>query len=164
METMIMETMIMETIIIDIKVLMQRDLKNTMLIYIITTSAMFTGKFLSPNLKFVNNLLYYLDFSELENHDYKKNNYFLQLDEIKLEESIIYNKINVYYKIILSEFDDTVLIELSYDKEMEKSELLKCIYYIQEKIKKIEDPYIQNYHTKFEKEFMKQESHILLES
>ena len=161
---MMMMIMMIIMMITDIKVLMQRDLKNTMLIYIITTSAMFTGKFLSPNLKFVNNLLYYLDFSELENHDYKKNNYFLQLDEIKLEESIVYNEINVSYKLILSEFDDTVLIELSYDKEMEKSELLKCIYYIQEKIKKIEDPYIQNYHTKFEKEFMKQESHILLES
>ena len=74
---MIMMMMIMTILtmmITDIKVLMQRDLKNTMLIYIITTSAMFTGKFLSPNLKFVNNLLYYLDFSELENHDYKKNN------------------------------------------------------------------------------------------
>lgn len=125
---------------------------------------MFTGKFLSPNLKFYNNLLYYLDFSELDNHDYKNNNYFLQLDEIKLEESIVYNKINVSYKLILSKFDDTVLLELNYDKEMEKSELLKCIYYIQEKIKKVNDSYIQNYHTKFEKEFMKHESHILLES
>lgn len=140
------------------------NLKNRMIIYIITISGMFTSKFLSPNLKFINNLLYYLDFNELENHDYKKNNYFLQLDEIKLEESIVYNEINVSYKVILSDFDDTVLLELSYDKEMEKSELLKCIYNIQEKIKKIEDSFIQNYHTKFEKEFMKQESHILLES
>lgn len=139
-------------------------LKNKMIINIITISGMFTSKFLSPNLKFINNLLYYLDFNELENHDYKKNNYFLQLDEIKLEESIVYNEINVSYKVILSDFDDTVLLELSYDKEMEKSELLKCIYNIQEKIKKIEDSFIQNYHTKFEKEFMKQESHILLES
>lgn len=140
------------------------NLKIRMIIYIITISGMFTAKFLSPNLKFINNLLYYLDFSELENHDYKKNNYFLQLDEIKLEESIVYNEINVSYKVILSEFDDTVLLELSYDKEMEKSDLLKCIYYIQEKIKKIEDSFIQNYHTKFEKEFMKQESHILMAS
>lgn len=153
----------MNMMITDTKMLMQRDLKNIMLIYIITTSAMYTGKFLSPNLKFCNNLLYYIDFTELKNHDYKKNNYFLQLDEIKLEESIVYNEINILYKIILSEFDDNVLIELSYDKEMEKSELLKCIYYIQEKIKKIDDSYIQNYHTKFEKEFMKQESYILLD-
>jgi hypothetical protein len=159
-----MMIMTITMMITDIKMLMEMDLKNTVLINIITISAMFTGKFISPNLKFHNNLLYYLDFSELENHDYKKNNYFLQLDEIKLEQSIVYNDINVSYKIILSEFDDSVLLELNYDKEMEKSELLKCIYYIQEKIKKIEDSFIQNYHTKFEKEFMKQESHILLES
>ena len=124
---------------------------------------MHSVKFLSPNLKFNNNKVYYLQFNELNNNNYKENNYFLSLDDIKIEDSLLFNNINIFYKLIFTEFDDNIMIELTYDDNVDKKTILKYVYYIQEKIKKIKNENIDEYHTKYENEFMKYENNILLE-
>ena len=126
-----------------------------------------TRQFLSPNLKFNNDLIYYLHFNELNNEKYKEDNYFIHLeDEIK-ENTITINSNKIYYKIILSLFDDNVVIEMKYDVELSNEELLKYFYYIQEYIKGIKDNkdskdykdtdnnYIQDYNEKHESNFVK---------
>ena len=126
-----------------------------------------TRQFLSPNLKYNNDLIYYLHFNELNNEKYKEDNYFIHLeDEIK-ENTITINSNKIYYKIILSIFDDSVVIEMKYDVELSNEELLKYFYYIQEYIKGIKDNkdskdykdsdnnYIKDYNEKHESNFVK---------
>jgi len=126
-----------------------------------------TQQFLSPNLKFSNDLIYYLDFNELNNENYKENNYFIHLEDDIKENNITINSNKIYYKIILSLFDDNVVIEMKYDVELSNEELLKYFYYIQEYIKGIKDNkdskdykdsdnnYIKDYNEKHESNFVK---------
>ena len=126
-----------------------------------------TRQFLSPNLKFNNDLIYYLHFNELNNEKYKEDNYFIHLEDDIKENTITINSNKIYYKIILSLFDDNVVIEMKYDVELSNEELLKYFYYIQEYIKGIKDNkdskdykdtdnnYIQDYNEKHESNFVK---------
>ena len=79
-----------------------------------------TRQFLSPNLKFNNDLIYYLHFNELNNEKYKEDNYFIHLEDDIKENTITINSNKIYYKIILSLFDDSVVIEMKYDVELSK--------------------------------------------
>jgi len=126
-----------------------------------------TRQFLSPNLKFNNDLIYYLHFNELNNENYKEDNYFIHLENEIKENNITINSNKIYYKIILSLFDDNVVIEMKYDVELSNEELLKYFYYIQEYIKGIKDNkdskdykdndnnYIKDYNEKHESNFVK---------
>ena len=126
-----------------------------------------TRQFLSPNLKFNNDLIYYLHFNELNNENYKEDNYFIHLEDDIKENTITINSNKIYYKIILSLFDDNVVIEMKYDVELSNEELLKYFYYIQEYIKGIKDNkdskdykdsdnnYIKDYNEKHESNFVK---------
>ena len=126
-----------------------------------------TRQFLSPNLKFNNDLIYYLHFNELNNEKYKEDNYFIHLEDDIKENTITINSNKIYYKIILSLFDDNVVIEMKYDVELSNEELLKYFYYIQEYIKGIKDNkdskdykdsdnnYIKDYNEKHESNFVK---------
>ena len=130
-----------------------------------------TRQFLSPNLKFYNDLIYYLHFNELNNENYKEDNYFIHLEDDIKENTITINSNKIYYKIILSLFDDNVVIEMKYDVELSNEELLKYFYYIQEYIKGIKDnkdskdykdtdnnyikDYIKDYNEKHELNFVK---------
>ena len=126
-----------------------------------------TRQFLSPNLKFNNDLIYYLHFNELNNEKYREDNYFIHLEDDIKENTITINSNKIYYKIILSLFDDNVVIEMKYDVELSNEELLKYFYYIQEYIKGIKDNkdskdykdtdnnYIQDYNEKHESNFVK---------
>jgi len=126
-----------------------------------------TRQFLSPNLKFNNDLIYYLHFNELNNEKYKEDNYFIHLEDDIKENNITINSNKIYYKIILSLFDDNVVIEIKYDVELSNEELLKYFYYIQEYIKGIKDikdikdstdtdnNYLKDYNEKHESNFVK---------
>ena len=128
-----------------------------------------TRQFLSPNLKFNNDLIYYLHFNELNNEKYKEDNYFIHLEDDIKENTITINSNKIYYKIILSLFDDNVVIEMKYDVELSNEELLKYFYYIQEYIKGVKDSdnnyikdykdydnnYIKDYNEKHESNFVK---------
>ena len=121
-----------------------------------------TRQFLSPNLKFNNDLIYYLHFNELNNEKYKEDNYFIHLEDDIKENTITINSNKIYYKIILSLFDDNVVIEMKYDVELNNEELLKYFYYIQEYIKDVsgikdtdDNNYIQDYNEKHESNFVK---------
>ena len=124
-----------------------------------------TRQFLSPNLKFNNDLIYYLHFNELNNEKYKEDNYFIHLEDDIKENTITINSNKIYYKIILSLFDDNVVIEMKYDVELNNEELLKYFYYIQEYIKDIsgikdtkdtdDNNYMKDYNEKHESNFVK---------
>ena len=124
-----------------------------------------TRQFLSPNLKFNNDLIYYLHFNELNNEKYKEDNYFIHLEDDIKENTITINSNKIYYKIILSLFDDNVVIEMKYDVELNNEELLKYFYYIQEYIKDIsgikdtkdtdDNNYMKDYNEKHESNFLK---------
>ena len=124
-----------------------------------------TRQFLSPNLKFNNDLIYYLHFNELNNEKYKEDNYFIHLEDDIKENTITINSNKIYYKIILSLFDDNVVIEMKYDVELSNEELLKYFYYIQEYIKDIsgikdtkdtdDNNYMKDYNEKHESNFVK---------
>ena len=124
-----------------------------------------TRQFLSPNLKFNNDLIYYLHFNELNNEKYKEDNYFIHLEDDIKENNITINSNKIYYKIILSLFDDNVVIEMKYDVELSNEELLKYFYYIQEYIKDIsgikdtkdtdDNNYMKDYNEKHESNFVK---------
>ena len=72
-----------------------------------------TRQFLSPNLKFNNDLIYYLHFNELNNEKYKEDNYF-----IHLEDDIKENNINI---------DDTTSVILTPEPYIIESVLFKGI-------------------------------------
>ena len=128
-----------------------------------------TRQFLSPNLKFNNDLIYYLHFNELNNEKYKEDNYFIHLEDDIKENTITINSNKIYYKIILSLFDDNIVIEMKYDVELSNEELLKYFYYIQEYIKGVngkdtkdtddtkdsDNNYIKDYNEKHESNFVK---------
>ena len=124
-----------------------------------------TRQFLSPNLKFNNDLIYYLHFNELNNENYKEDNYFIHLENEIKENTITINSNKIYYKIILSLFDDSVVIEMKYDVELSNEVLLKYFYYIQEYIKDIsgikdtkdtdDNNYMKDYNEKHESNFVK---------
>ena len=124
-----------------------------------------TRQFLSPNLKFNNDLIYYLHFNELNNEKYKEDNYFIHLEDDIKENTITINSNKIYYKIILSLFDDSVVIEMKYDVELSNEVLLKYFYYIQEYIKDIsgikdtkdtdDNNYMEDYNEKHESNFVK---------
>jgi len=121
-----------------------------------------TRQFLSPNLKFNNDLIYYLHFNELNNEKYKEDNYFIHLEDDIKENTITINSNKIYYKIILSLFDDNVVIEMKYDVELNNEELLKYFYYIQEYIKDVsgikdtdDNNYMKDYNEKHESNFVK---------
>jgi hypothetical protein len=124
-----------------------------------------TRQFLSPNLKFNNDLIYYLHFNELNNENYKEDNYFIHLENEIKENNITINSNKIYYKIILSLFDDNVVIEMKYDIELSNEELLKYFYYIQEYIKDVsgikdtkdtdDNNYMKDYNEKHESNFVK---------
>jgi hypothetical protein len=121
-----------------------------------------TRQFLSPNLKFNNDLIYYLHFNELNNENYKEDNYFIHLENEIKENTITINSNKIYYKIILSLFDDNVVIEMKYDIELSNEELLKYFYYIQEYIKGVNgvkeidnNNYFKDYNEKHETNFVK---------
>jgi hypothetical protein len=118
-----------------------------------------TRQFLSPNLKFNNDLIYYLHFNELNNEKYREDNYFIHLEDDIKENTITINSNKIYYKIILSLFDDSVVIEMKYDVELSNEELLKYFYYIQEYIKDNKDSgdnnYLKDYNEKHESNFLK---------
>lgn len=124
-----------------------------------------TRQFLSPNLKFNNDLIYYLHFNELNNEKYKEDNYFIHLEDDIKENTITINSNKIYYKIILSLFDDNIVIEMKYDVELSNEELLKYFYYIQEYIKDIsgikdtkdtdDNNYMEDYNEKHESNFVK---------
>lgn len=124
-----------------------------------------TRQFLSPNLKFNNDLIYYLHFNELNNEKYKEDNYFIHLEDDIKENTITINSNKIYYKIILSLFDDSVVIEMKYDVELSNEVLLKYFYYIQEYIKDIsgikdtkdtdDNNYMKDYNEKHESNFVK---------
>jgi Rad3-related DNA helicase len=142
--------------------LIKNDLKRFLLIKI---NNMNTRQFLSPNLKFNNNLIYYLHFNELNNENYKQDNYFIQLEENKKEGSIIINNNKIYYKVILSLFDENVVIEMKYDIELNNQELLQYFYCIQEYIKDIKDidnNYIKDYKEKYEDNFLKYINNLVI--
>jgi len=130
-----------------------------------------TRQFLSPNLKFDNNLIYYVHLNELINENYKEENYFIHLEDNIKENTITINSNKIYYKIILSFFDDNVVIEMKYDVELSNEELLKYFYYIQEYIKcikDIDDNYIQyndciqDYIEKHESKFVKYINNLIV--
>ena len=132
-----------------------------------------TRQFLSPNLKFNNDLIYYLHFNELNNEKYKEDNYFIHLEDDIKENTITINSNKIYYKIILSLFDDNVVIEMKYDIELSNEELLKYFYYIQEYIKGIKDNkdkdykdsdnnYMKDYNEKHESNFIKYINNIVV--
>ena len=102
-----------------------------------------TRQFLSPNLKFNNDLIYYLHFNELNNEKYKEDNYFIHLEDDIKENTITINSNKIYYKIILSLFDDNVVIEMKYDVELNNEELLKYFYYIQDYNEKHESNFVK---------------------
>ena len=124
-----------------------------------------TRQFLSPNLKFNNDLIYYLHFNELNNEKYREDNYFIHLEDDIKENTITINSNKIYYKIILSLFDDSVVIEMKYDVELSNEVLLKYFYYIQEYIKDIsgikdtkdtdDNNYMKDYNEKHESNFVK---------
>lgn len=124
-----------------------------------------TRQFLSPNLKFNNDLIYYLHFNELNNEKYKEDNYFIHLEDDIKENNITINSNKIYYKIILCLFDDNVVIEMKYDVELSNEELLKYFYCIQEYIKDVsgikdtkdtdDNNYMKDYNEKHESNFIK---------
>ena len=130
-----------------------------------------TRQFLSPNLKFNNDLIYYLHFNELNNEKYKEDNYFIHLEDDIKENTITINSNKIYYKIILSLFDDNIVIEMKYDVELSNEELLKYFYYIQEYIKDIsgikdtkdtdDNNYMEDYNEKHESNFIKYTNNIV---
>jgi len=126
-----------------------------------------TRQFLSPNLKFNNNLIYYLHFNELNNQNYKQDNYFIHLEDDKKEGRIIINSNKIDYKVILSLFDENVVIEMKYDIDLSNEELLQYFHYIQEYIKDIKDikdidtNYIKDYKEKYEANFLKYTNNLL---
>jgi len=127
-----------------------------------------TVQFLSPNLKYNNNSIYYLNFNELNNKNYKKNNYFIILDENKVKNTITVNSNEITYKIITSLFDENIVIEMNYNIELNKEELLKYFYYIQEyikdieNIKNIEDTYLKEYSENQESNYLKYINNLVI--
>jgi len=124
-----------------------------------------TRQFLSPNLKFNNNLIYYLHFNELNNENYKQDNYFIHLEDNKKEGSIIINSNKIYYKVILSLFNEHVVIEMKYDIDLNNEELLEYFYYIQEYIKDIKDidnNYTIDYNEKYKAIFLKYINNVVI--
>jgi len=124
-----------------------------------------TRQFLSPNLKFNNNLIYYLHFNELNNENYKQDNYFIHLEDNKKEGSIIINSNKIYYKVILSLFNEHVVIEMKYDIDLNNEELLEYFYYIQEYIKDIKDidnNYTIDYNEKYKANFLKYINNVVI--
>ena len=124
-----------------------------------------TCQFLSPNLKFNNNLIYYLHFNELNNENYKQDNYFIHLEDNKKEGSIIINSNKIYYKVILSLFNEHVVIEMKYDIDLNNEELLEYFYYIQEYIKDIKDidnNYTIDYNEKYKAIFLKYINNVVI--
>jgi len=124
-----------------------------------------TRQFLSPNLKFNNNLIYYLHFNELNNENYKQDNYFIHLEDDKKEGSIIINSNKIYYKVILSLFNEHVVIEMKYDIDLNNEELLEYFYYIQEYIKDIKDidnNYTIDYNEKYKANFLKYINNVVI--
>ena len=129
---------------------------------------MSTVQFLSPNLKYNNNSIYYLHFNELNNKNYKTENYFIILDENKVINTIKINSNEITYKIITSLFDENVIIEMNYNIELNKEELLKYFYYIQEyikdseNIKNIEDTYLKEYDENQESNYLKYINNLVI--
>jgi hypothetical protein len=127
-----------------------------------------TVQFLSPNLKYNNNSIYYLNFNELNNKNYKKDNYFIILDENKVKNTITINSNEITYKIITSLFDENIVIEMNYNIELNKEELLKYFYYIQEyikdieNIKNIEDTYLKEYYDNQESNYLKYINNLVI--
>ena len=127
-----------------------------------------TVQFLSPNLKYNNNSIYYLNFNELNNKNYKKDNYFIILDENKVKNTITVNSNEITYKIITSLFDENIVIEMNYNIELNKEELLKYFYYIQEyikdieNIKNIEDTYLKEYYDNQESNYLKYINNLVI--
>lgn len=127
-----------------------------------------TVQFLSPNLKYNNNSIYYLNFNELNNKNYKKDNYFIILDENKVKNTITVNSNEITYKIITSLFDENIVIEMNYNIELNKEELLKYFYYIQEyikdieNIKNIEDTYLKEYSENQESNYLKYINNLVI--
>tara|TARA_B110000037_G_C16701558_1_gene335087 strand:+ start:152 stop:529 length:378 start_codon:yes stop_codon:yes gene_type:complete len=120
-----------------------------------------TRTFLSPNLKYKNNLIYYLNFNELDNLNYKDDNYYIKIDDVKINNTIKIDSCLITYNLVFTDFDDTVVIELQYDGELSNETILKYIYYIQENIKEIKDENIENYHKKYENDFLKYINNII---
>ena len=122
---------------------------------------MTTQTFLSPNLKYKNNLIYYLNFNELDNLNYKDDNYYINIEDVKINNSIKIDSCLITYNLVFTDFDDSVVIELKYDEELSNETILKYIYYIQENIKEIKDENIENYHKKYENDFLKYINNII---
>ena len=158
---MMMRTMMIQNFNYDI-LLIKNNLKRFLYLQI---SIMNTCQFLSPNLKFNNNLIYYLHFNELNNENYKQDNYFIHLEDDKKEGTITINSNKIYYKIILSLFDESIVIEMKYDVKLSNEELLQYFYYIQEYIKDIKDidnNYIKEYNEKYEANFIKYINNLVI--
>lgn len=95
-------------------------------------------KFLSPNLKYNNGRIYFLNMNELNNDNYKDDNYYLDGNEISVENKIEIENINLKYEVIFSDFDDQIVIKIESENDIDENKIMKYLYFIHEKIKGLE--------------------------
>jgi len=116
--------------------------------------------FLSPNLKYNNGLIYYLNMNELNESNYKENNYYIEEKDIN-KNCKINDDIDVNYNLIYSKFDDNIIIEFSANEEFDKEKVLNYMFKIQEKIKGVDDLFIMQEYNKYKDIFSKYENNII---
>ena len=114
--------------------------------------------FLSPNLRYSNGLIYYLNIDDIDIENYKENNYYIEMKDIKINDKL---NDNVNYNIVYSNFDDNIVIEFDLNDEINKEDTLEYMYRIQEKIKGIDDSLIDEGYTKDKEKFKKYENNII---
>ena len=116
--------------------------------------------FLSPNLKYNNGLIYYLNMNELSESNYKENNYYIEEKDIN-KKCKINDNVDIDYELIYSKFDDNIVIEFNIDEEIDNEKILNYMFKIQEKVKGVDDLLIVQEYNKYKDIFKKFENNII---
>ena len=117
--------------------------------------------FLSPNLKYNNGCIYYLNMYELNSEDYKDNNYYIHENDMENKGFIECKDFKLDFNLVYSNFDDNIVIEMTSEKEISNEDLLRYVYHIQEKVKGCDVKDINKDYEKYHDIFSKFENNII---
>ena len=105
---------------------------------------MFSIVFSSKFLRYKNNNVYILSENDIDNNNYDNETYFIDFNEININNVIKSNNYEYIFKIILKENDKNLLIRIDYLINTEYTELKKIMYCIEKRISGIHDFIIDN--------------------